>query len=138
MSCNRNRSQRWLALGALSLVLAACAKEPPPPPPPPPAPAALPQPAPSAGAAPSEEWLVRSGSPGVLEKYPRGMPVRVGSEICLRDGEQVTLITRSGKSVTYAGPGCARRTERATPQNEGGFIFGWNGRGGPTEIEVAP
>ncbi|MHA7820719.1 MAG: hypothetical protein ACX930_13820 [Erythrobacter sp.] len=123
---------RWLTVGAAMLALAACAKEPPPPP----APAAAPPPG-EAGP-PTDFFYVRSGSASVLEKYPRGMPVRVGAELCLESGEQITLINRAGQSVSYAGPGCARRIERSTPQNEGGFIFGWKDWGLPSQTGIVP
>ena len=123
MNCNRN--SRALAVAALTaaLMLAGCGKraaEPvmsaPPPPPPPPG---------SAAPAPAPIYRVASGSPGVLERFPRGTVVTRETAICLKAGEQITVTGSNGQSVTYTGPGCLKRSAPATPQNLGGFTFGW-------------
>ncbi|WDA42221.1 hypothetical protein [Erythrobacter sp. BLCC-B19] len=131
MLCNRNSGV--LLAAALSLMLAGCAKDslgsggapmtgsvpgraaaPPPPPPPPPPPS----PAPAV-------YRVASGSPSVLARLPRGTLVTRETAICLKAGEQITVSGSNGQSVTYSGPGCLKRSAPATPQNLGGFTFGW-------------
>lgn len=129
MSCKANESfglGRLAAASVMSLALAACAStaEPEPvtsspaPPPPPPS-AALNQ-------VPPPIYRVRSGTPSVLERFPRGSVVTEETEICLEEGEQVNVIGDNGQSVTYVGPGCMARSAPATGDNEGGFIFGSN------------
>ena len=127
------------AVGTLALALAACqsmgagaeppvvdsmpaptsAAPPPPPPPPPPV------------------YLVRSGSPSVLAKFPRGSEVSRDTRICLEEGEQITIAGTNGQQVSYRGPGCMQRTGRPTGDNEGGFIFGFNDFAEPTQEELA-
>jgi hypothetical protein len=121
MNCNRN--SRALLAAVLVLTLAGCgrrAEEPvmsaPPPPPPPPG---------SAAPAPAPIYRVASGTPGVLERFPRGTIVTRDTGICLKAGEQITVTGSNGQSVTYTGPGCLKRSAPATPQNLGGFTFGW-------------
>lgn len=134
MSCNRSRA---LAVAVFMLVLAACKTTPEPaepmaepvmeaPPPPPPA-AAMPAP-------PPPTFRVRSGSPAVLEKFPRGSEVTRTTRICLKEGEQITISGSNGQQVSYRGPGCMQRTAPPTGDNQGGFIFGFNGWGVPTRV----
>lgn len=73
----------------------------------------------------------------MLAKYPRGSEVSRDTRICLKDGEQISIVGSNGQSVTYVGPGCAQRTGRPTRENQGGFIFGWNGWGTP-DVAVLP
>lgn len=129
MNCNRNSGV--LLAATLALTLAGCASNDPldnmeggsgapvmsaPPPPPPPPPPASPAPA---------VYRVASGSPSVLARLPRGTLVTRETAICLKAGEQVTVSGSNGQSVTYTGPGCLKRSAPATPQNLGGFTFGW-------------
>ena len=79
---------------------------------------------PGGGAARRDVFRVASGSEAVLERFARGSTITRSSEVCLNSGEQITLISRRGQRVTYRGPGCARRSERPTPGNLGGFTFG--------------
>jgi hypothetical protein len=119
MNCNRN-SCTLLAATALVLTLAACNKRAPEPvmSAPPPVMAAPPPP-------PPPVYRVASGSPSVLERFPRGTIVTRQTEICLKSGEQVTVTGSNGQSVTYDRPGCLKRSAPSTPQNLGGFTFGW-------------
>ena len=141
MSCNRNNAIRGVTLGALALVLGACAKQAPPVLPP--APVAAPPPPPAASpprpaATPAPTYRVRTGSADVLRRYPVGTVVTRDSIICLAAGEQITIVGANGQQVSYRGPGCAQRTGSPTGTNPGGFIFGWNRSGGAPAIEVAP
>jgi len=61
----------------------------------------------------------------VLAEYPRGTQVALETKICLKAGEQVTITGSNGQTVTYNLPGCMRRNAVPTPQNAGGFTFGW-------------
>lgn len=144
MFSDRNRVRpngpRLVATAALALSLAACqsmggaeggggdmgampppaaAGAPPPPPPPPPV------------------FRVRSASPAVLEKFPRGSEVTRKTRICLEEGEQLTIVGSNGQSVTYTGPGCMQRSAPSTSDNVGGFTFGYNSRYVGTEQERA-
>lgn len=143
MNCNRNSAP--LLAGVLVLMLAGCASKdaldsmeggsgapvmsaPPPPPPPPPPP----------GSAPPTVYRVASGSPGVLARIPRGTLVTRETAICLKAGEQITVAGSNGQSVTYSGPGCLKRSAPASPQNLGGFTFGWRApAGGKSERGAA-
>ena len=145
MFCNRNNAIRGVALGALALVLGACAKQAPPvlppAPLPPPPPAASGPPVGSSSSstpAPGPTYRVRSGSAAALQRYPVGTVVTRDSIICLAAGEQITIVGANGQQVSYRGPGCAQRTGSPTGTNPGGFIFGWNRSGGAPAIEVAP
>ena len=131
MNCNRNSGV--LLAAALSLMLAGCAKDslgsggapmtgsvpgraaaPPPPPP---------------------VYRVASGSPSVLTRLPRGTIVTRDTAICLKAAEQITVAGSNGQSVTYTGPGCLKRSAPSTPQNLGGFTFGWRA---PADDEAKP
>ena len=83
-------------------------------------------------------FRVASGSPDVLERFPRGSQVTRETEICLERGQQVTLISRRGQRVTYRGPGCARRNAQPSGTNLGGFTFGWNGHATLAESVALP
>jgi hypothetical protein len=139
MRFNRNRGEATAGLLAatMALALAGCAQDrlgsggapatgsvPPraaPPPPPPPAPMAVPDPVP----APPPVYRVANGSASVLARFPRGTVVTLQTEICLKAGEQVTVSGSNGQTVTYNRPGCLKRAGRPTPENAGGFTFGW-------------
>ena len=126
MSCRPNET---IGLGqlatviAVSVLLAACATTPAPEPV---DTAAMPPAEPRMVAPPPPVYRVRSGTPSVLERFPRGSVVTEETEICLEEGEQVNVIGENGQSVTYVGPGCMTRSAPATGENEGGFIFGSN------------
>lgn len=141
MNCNRNdrggAAQTVLA-GALLLALTACgerAAEPvmsaPPPPPP------MSAPPPPSPPAPPTIYRVASGSPSVLARFPRGTQVTLQTEICLMAGEQITVTGSNGQNVTYNRPGCLKRSGNPTPQNAGGFTFGWARPSGREAIEAA-
>jgi len=88
-------------------------------------------------------FIVYSGTPGVLERYPRGTEVERGEAICLKEGEQLTIIGKGGEGQrVYDGPGCLRRNAPSTSDNVGGFIFGHARPGHPhsgaPRIEAAP
>jgi len=107
MNCNRN--SRALLAAVLVLTLAGCGRrtEEPvmsAPPPPPPG---------SAAPAPAPIYRVASGTPGVLERFPRGTIVTRDTGICLKAGEQITVTGSNGQSVTYTGPGCLKRSAPA-------------------------
>lgn len=85
-----------------------------------------------------QTFRVASGSPAVLEAFPRGTTITSSAEICLERGQQITLISRRGQRVTYRGPGCARRNAEPTPGNIGGFTFGWNEWGGAARPVALP
>lgn len=143
MSCNRNDTAirtpalvRNVALaGALALGLSACARndammEPvmaPPPPMAEPAPVQAPP-----------VYRVRSGSPGVLQKFPRGSEVTRSTRICLAEGEQITISGSNGQQVSYRGPGCMQRTAPPSGTNQGGFTFGRNSYGVRDDVEMVP
>jgi hypothetical protein len=143
MSCNRNDTAirtpalvRNVALvGALALGLSACARndammEPvmaPPPPMAEPAPVQAPP-----------VYRVRSGSPGVLQKFPRGSEVTRSTRICLAEGEQITISGSNGQQVSYRGPGCMQRTAPPSGTNQGGFTFGRNSYGVRDDVELVP
>ncbi len=143
MSCNRNDTAarmpsmvRNVALvGVLALGLAACAKqdammEPvmaPPPPMAEPAPVQAPP-----------VYRVRSGSPAVLQKFPRGSEVTRSTRICLAEGEQITISGSNGQQVSYRGPGCMQRTAPPSGTNQGGFTFGRNSHGIRDDVEMVP
>lgn len=138
MSCSQSdeRALRGsIGLGVIAVGLAACAPvepvvdtsappvpepmvmaEPPPPPPP--------------------IFRVRSGSPSVLERFPRGSVIDEDTEICLEDGEQINVIGNNGQTVSYVGPGCMTRTAPASSENEGGFIFGHRENGDAAEMSA--
>ncbi len=144
MNCHRNdpsglrRGRLNGALsGALVMALAACAEPPvpvmaPPPPPPPPVMAPPPPPPPptSARVPPPPVYRIASGSPTVLARFPRGTQVTLQTVICLKAGEQVTISGSNGQTVTYNRRGCLRRSGNPTPENSGGFTFGWIAPGG--------
>jgi hypothetical protein len=69
-------------------------------------------------------FRIANASPSVLQRVPRGTLVERTTVLCLMDGEQVTISASIGQSVTYTGPGCARRNARPTSDNVGGFSFG--------------
>lgn len=130
MNSNRNDSRshlRGVVLLLLVLALAACGKKAPEPvmsaPPPPPMSAPPPPPPPPS---PPPVYRVASGSPAVLTRFPRGTLVTLQTEICLKQGEQITMVGSNGQSVTYNRPGCLRRNGRPTGENAGGFTFGWS------------
>ena len=61
----------------------------------------------------------------MLARYPRGTQVTLQTVICLKAGQQVTISGSNGQTVTYNLGGCLRRNAVPTPQNTGGFTFGW-------------
>lgn len=142
MSCSPNNAgQLRRALGnigvvaALAIGLAGCAKnqpmaEPVMAPPPPMATPAPSQPAPI--------YRVRSGSPSVLESYPRGSEVGRATRICLKEGEQITISGSNGQQVSYRGPGCMQRNAPPSGTNQGGFTFGHNSYGVRDDVELVP
>lgn len=74
----------------------------------------------------------------MLARIPRGTLVTRETAICLKAGEQITVAGSNGQSVTYTGPGCLKRSAPASPQNLGGFTFGWRAPvGGETERGAA-
>lgn len=103
----------------------------------PPPPMATPAPRP-ATTAPPPVYRVRSGSPSVLENYPRGSEVGRATRICLKDGEQITIAGSNGQQVSYRGPGCMQRNAPPTGTNQGGFTFGHNSYGIRTDVEIVP
>lgn len=70
-------------------------------------------------------YRIASGTSGVLARFPRGTEVTLKTVICLKAAEQVTLQGANGQSVTYDRPGCLRRGGKVSPENLGGFVFGW-------------
>ena len=60
------------------------------------------------------------------------------TRICLSDGEQITISGSNGQQVSYRGPGCMQRTAPPSGENQGGFVFGYNGYGVPIEEVAVP
>lgn len=83
-------------------------------------------------------YRVRSGSPSVLQKFPRGSEVTRSTRICLAEGEQITISGSNGQQVSYRGPGCMQRTAPPSGTNQGGFTFGRNSYGVRDDVEMVP
>jgi hypothetical protein len=88
--------------------------------------AARPAAAPRPAAASPRPLIFRlaSASPTVLERFPRGTLVQRTTALCLKQGEEATIVSNHGQSVSYSGPGCLHRRAKPTGTNVGGFTFG--------------
>ena len=79
------------------------------------------------GSGPSSKpvvFRVSGGTEAVLARFPRGSVVQRRANICLAEGQQLSIAGSNGQRVTYRGPGCMKRNARPTRDNLGGFTFG--------------
>lgn len=69
------------------------------------------------------EFFVYHGSKSALDRYPRGsLQARLG-KICLRKGELLTLVSRTGAKLTL-GEGCDTPVREKDGKNSGATVLG--------------
>ncbi|WP_284124000.1 hypothetical protein [Parerythrobacter aestuarii] len=90
----------------------------PPPPPPPPPPPAI-------GTASTTPYVVVRGSASALERFPRGTRKFLNQQICLNEGETLTLVhPTSGRKVTFGGAGCNKQAQTPDDAQSGATSVG--------------
>lgn len=111
------------AAAVIALLGAGCASNPPIPTASAPPPAPVVAPPPTSGA--PQTYIVAAGSASALKRFPKGSSRRLTDQICLRQGETLTLVSRTGaRRVTYAGPGCNKAAANPDSTQSGATTIG--------------